>query len=521
MAYSNEDLKQIYDLLASFESLNDFTKEEAIKRIGSLIDVSFDLSRKNGLDKAVLLSEELVKRGLNDVELSTLYYFLGNAWAGLRKLSTKNSDWEWEKKELENEIINYRKALNSKGFLKLYRERKCEILTNLANSMSHIGRFVEAIEYRDKALEIDPSFAMAHGSRGTGLFYYSNLLYDQDVKILFFKYAYSDLKLALSSDLHETARIFFEEHLQKIESILSLDVLEECVEMNKFSLGDTKDEIQYRRWCLENRLFLNPLNDLGAYPIAACDVLSLPPITVAIKEGPYYEGYFNQLKQEFASARFLYYEGILLRGLHFSDRYVSLFDTFDYPAYSLSIERVKAAFRISYSLFDKIGYFLNDYLGLQIHENGVSFKKLWYAKREDKNLRKKIKQRKNWPLRGLFWLSKDLFEDSPGFRESIEPNAQGLYEIRNHLEHKYLKLHNKRLFESSFLNSLGLVDTLAYSIYRSDFEEKTLYLIKMVRAALIYLPLAIYSEEANHRKVGINGFVLDGELQIFEDERKI
>lgn len=63
--------------------------------------------------------------------------------------------------------------------------------------------------------------------------------------------------------------------------------------MDSFSFGDSEQEIQYRRWCLRNRLFINPLNDIGLHPISAHDILTTPAIVVKIGEGPYYQGYFN------------------------------------------------------------------------------------------------------------------------------------------------------------------------------------------------------------------------------------
>jgi LA2681-like HEPN len=42
----------------------------------------------------------------------------------------------------------------------------------------------------------------------------------------------------------------------------------------------------------------------------------------------------------------------------------SLYNTLDYPTYSVAIEKVKAAYRLAYSLFDKIAFFLNAYLDL-------------------------------------------------------------------------------------------------------------------------------------------------------------
>ena len=140
---------------------------------------------------------------------------------------------------------------------------------------------------------------------------------------------------------------------------------------------------------------------------------------------------------------------------------------------------MKAAFRIAYSLFDKIAYFLNDYLCLSIPEKQVTFRTVWYEKRKkEKGLSHIFQKRENnWSLRGLFWLSKDLFEDMSEFKESIEPDAQELSDIRNHLEHKYLKLPDD--FWQGTLSvddraSLTLVDTLAFSVHRREFEVKTL-----------------------------------------------
>ena len=73
----------------------------------------------------------------------------------------------------------------------------------------------------------------------------------------------------------------------------------------------------------------------------------------------------------------------------------------------------------------------------------MSFRSLWYERQNRaKGLRPDFDALDNWPLRGLFWLSKDLYEDQPGFRESMDPSGEDLAKIRNHLEHRYLKLHD-------------------------------------------------------------------------------
>ena len=520
------DLEATYKSLISLEDLACLTTKEALEHVERLSDISLNMRKTQGIEHAIELSEELQKRELNATQLATSHYFLANAWEGLRELSGSNRSWGWEQEEMEKEIIHLRMALH--GIDALPDERACQILTNLGNLMDHIGRFVDAIEYWDGALDKLHSFSMARGNRGLCLIGYARALYDLGHAGTLLKCAHADLKTALlSSELYEDAKKRFDECRMWIESVLPSEFIEKDVDMNGFSLGASQQEVRYRKWCLDNRLFLNPLNDLGHYPIAACDVFTAPSIVVGIGDGPYCIGYFNQMKQEFVSARYLYYDGINADQPHFSDRDVLLYNTPDYPAYSLAVESVKAAFRISYSLFDKIAYFLNDYLCLSIPEHRVNFRTFWYEKREKKKGLSPIFQKRenNWPLRGLFWLSKDLFEDKPEFKESIEPDAQELSDIRNHLEHKYLKLHDN--FWQGALSvddrtPSALADTLAFSVHRREFEVKTLRLIKMARSALIYLSLTIHAEEKQRRTENEHKTITPKvALDIFEDDWKL
>ncbi len=271
--------------------------------------------------------------------------------------------------------------------------------------------------------------------------------------------------------------------------------------MDSHSLGRGERERRYRRWCLDNTLFLNPLNDLGSHSIAARDVLSTPSIVVKLGEGPYYQGFYNQMKQEYVSARWLFYEATNSTKPHFSDRGVLLMNTLDYPAYSLAVEKAKSAFRTTFSVLDKIAFFINKYFALSIRENEVAFRRIWYiSQRRDKGLKPLFRKNENLPLRGLFWLSKDLYENRPGFRDALDPDAQDLTSIRNHGEHMYLKLHDGMWRGPASIrdpSNRGLADTLAHSMYRVDFEQKTLRLLKLVRAAMIYLSLAVRREEGH------------------------
>jgi len=286
-------------------------------------------------------------------------------------------------------------------------------------------------------------------------------------------------------------------------------------------MGRQKNEREYRTWCLKYKLFLNPLNDLGEYSVAARDVLTVPSIVTPLDVGPRYQGFYNQLKQEFVSARFLLFEGIKNSLLHFSDKDVLLYNTLDYPCYCLSVEKVKIAYRSAYSLLDKIAFFINTYFNLNL-KGKIYFKSLWFEDR-NKSLRLCFENMRNLPLRGLYWLSKDLFdycdlevEDSKKFRDSVEPDAEDLHDIRNHLEHKYLKVHDI-LIENRMT---GLVDDLAFSIQRDEFEKKTLKLLRLVRNALIYLTLSIQTEELERHKKKENEVFLPIVNPIWNDNWK-
>ncbi|MCL5423374.1 MAG: LA2681 family HEPN domain-containing protein [Nitrospirae bacterium] len=522
-----EKAESLYKSLVSTENLDGLSNEEALQLIERLTDLSWDLRRDEGLKRAIFLGEELRNRSLDAQQQTLSHYYSANAWAGLAGLIRKGTDaaWDWEQEEIEKEIFHLRSALQLTSHCKLPDERVLQILTNLGNLMSNIGRFVEAHEYWDRALSIRPSFGMARGNRGYGLTSYAFSLYDKGHTGLFLKHAHTDLKKALSEPLEEDARSAFEKCVAQIEAMADSKFLTRETDLQAFSLGASRAEKEYRKWCLEKRLFLNPLNDLGPYPIAAQDILTTPGIVVKIGEGPYYPGFFNQMKQEFVSARFLYYEGATAKLPHFSDSRVFLYNTLDYPSYSLSTEKMKAAYRMIYSLFDKMAFFLNCYLSFSIPERQINFKTFWYADQKKKNaLRPDLGKRQNWPLRGLFWLSKDLYEDNDDFKATMEPDARALYEIRNHLEHKYLKLHDylwhgpSKEYEAL---SRGLTDTMAYSIYRSEFQEKTLRLIKMARAALIYLSLAIHCEELDRSKKKGHRITVPMYLDKWEDKWKI
>lgn len=536
------DLEETWSFLMESDEIVGLPYSQSVEYLGILIDISLDLERHEGLSRARDWVEELQSRELASQQRALLHYFSSNIWANLASLGrratreraggdeedVRQEVWSWEKLESEKQIFHLRAGLLEDEFSKLPELRQCQILTNLANLYDTVGRFVEAIEYWRRAVDIVPSFGMALGNMGIGLTHYAYAMYDPGHRNVFLQKALPYLQSAREAQLHTDARLAFEDKISEIVDQLPEDMRDQAFDMTGYSLGDSELEVEYRQWCLRRGLFLNPLNDLGPYPIGGRDILTAPSIVYGLSEAPSYHGMFNQIKQEFVSARYFYYQGISSTSVHFSDKDVLLYNTLDYPLYSLASERIKAAFRITYSLFDKISYLLNAYLALDIPERRVNFRTIWYKNQQrSKGLKPKFQNRQNWPLRGLFWLSKDLFENQEGFKDSTEPDARDLSDIRNHLEHKYLKLHSESLRSDTSVDeatptATSFRDDLAFSLYHRDFESKTLRLLKLARAAIIYLSLSLHREEYLRREGSDSARKVVGQrLDIWRDEWKV
>lgn len=495
------------------KQLEDYSPLEALDHIAELIDDATDNVLPKQAWQALELCDSLEER-LDGQQVVELNYFRANAWSVIRYAKHRDElkVWEWDQPEILNEVFCLRSAVQSNEFALLGPFRKCQILVNTGNVLSHIGRPIEAIEYWNRAIKVMPNFAMARGNLGVGLETYAKYLYDPGHQVVIFKEACN-----LLNSVAEQGTVWDDYNYQRIEESM-LDMAKdieshvdfsslENISLSEHSMGRSSAERIYRAWALDNGLFLSPLNDLGAYPIAAHDVLHLPAMVRPISEPPHFIGFFNQLKQEYVSARFLCWQGITESEAyknHYSDRENLLLDTLDYPAYSVFLEQVKIAFRMAYSLFDKIAFFINAYWSIGMQERSINFQSIWFEnkKGKPKALRPCFQNRQNLPLRGLYWLSKDFVEsnrDGVVLGDTMEPDAYKLRSTRNHLEHKYLKVHDDLWGYSDRTNDELFHDQWAFHLTMQELNEKTIRVLKMARAGLTYLSLAVHREEDAHR----------------------
>lgn len=482
-----------YEDALKLDQLPELSPEDFCGIVGLLIDTGFDRSEVDGVEKGMYFAQLSIVETFEEYWRGVLYYYTAIGWASLQQLrhpTRPDLQFSLESKEREQEIGCLRKALSlvenydNPGLL-------AQILTNLGNAMDHVGRFVEAVEYWKWALHFVPDFGMAVGNLGFGLFHYAKVLYDEGHRYVFCKFAYHFLlQGAAADDVYPSAKKGFLETAKILTDRYGHDNLVSEMDLNSFSLGDTEPEQEYRRWCMEENLFLNPLNDFVRASIVSNDCFFLPGMTAKLNDPPVYHAIYNQLKQEYASARFLLYEGITQHQPHFSDKGNLQMDTLDYAVYSFNTEKIKIAFRICYSIFDKIAYLLNDYLEVGLPPHQVNFRRVWYKKGNQKppELNPLLLDSQNLALRGLYWLSKDLLSTEAEPASGILPEAQKLVAIRNFIEHKSFMIVD-------IGTTQGVHDEMTMQITRSDLVKHTLTLMRMARAAMMYISFAIHIEE--------------------------
>ncbi len=458
--------------------------KETVPHLGALIDLSEEHASLEGTKKAIRVGEDILPRLTSSTSRSLLYYFLSNAYSNLYVLSPPSPGqdvWAWESPRHEKPLLYLRYALLEPGFGDLPPYRKAQIHTNLANVLNKIGRSLEAIEHYDQALSFSPGFPMATGNKGIALFHIGRALYRHHDHTVYFFLAHVQLQKALERrhDLEEEAAAAFEKYLYSAGQYLAMADSEVMLDDGIYSESPLllPQESAYRTWCVTHRLFLNPLTDIGLLPPWGGDVFLLPSVERAGEGMKEVWGLFLQISHEFVYARSLLYHG-----MHAAT-------VLNLQAVA-GLEQIKLAFRAAYSIFDKIAYLINSYYGLHRPQRVVNCRTIW-KERGHVDLHDVFRNKENWPLRGLYWLTKDLYyEQDEDFKNSLEPEARELRDLRNALEHRYVKILETIPEGYGYEES-----TIAYCIRRDEFIRKTIKLFKLVRSAIMYLAMAVFTEE--------------------------
>ncbi len=533
----------------------------------------FDIKKLNALAE---LADELLLDGNRKEELISLlkahietdfifesdfnrgyfYYILANCSSRLYSYQTEN----WYSQNLINTINLYHKAVH---FLR--KDNKDEgllsfALTNLGNFLSSQGRSFCAQYYWDFAIEIDEN-PVAIIAKATDIIFRAENLYDE--YHIYIHYFYANQMI-----LKAYEKVEYLENEQRI----SLEKGGELYVFHKWYLKNYKDqyfdylkeykqkvnsktESRYYAWVARNKLFINDINDLCVEEIAFQDVLGLPSMVqkindaLSLKESLVFHSSFDELRNEYAYARYLVFQASEIKeeSSHFYNKtYPSTDDTL-HAIDNLKTSHMKSAFRILYSLFDKISYFISKYIELPIKDERISFRGIFFDK--SKKIHKNLEPSKNFFLHALFYILKEVERDVVPNEIYLNVEKRRLALIRNYMEHRsfrvvddfgyklnndfdlYTKTQYKKMLEKrEDLETKGLqltdeykqlVDKINEKEKRtkyilempiSEFEESLMELIRLVRNSLMYLSLAVHYEE-REKLIG-NDLILSKEVPI-------
>lgn len=433
----------------------------------------------------------------NSGEYAPIFYYIGTIYgelAGeLRRQGIHYSD---------PIIVEYRKQAN------YYFRKAIELMdadefllllvyTNYANNLDSCGRVIESLRLYRKALKINPLFGMAEGNYGRALNFLANMVNDGRQYTELHCYSYQAVKRALEindPNMHVEAIDYFKRMINEYpeQTGLPRTVLEEKIEYPNATCKNTEENL-YRVWCLKNHLFLNPLNEVIDSPGAfAHDPLTIIQYTEPIDhtdsvignkiEPPKFFAMLNQLKEEYVYARFLYYEGEKKTGeVHYADKGVKLSNGADYTNYSIRLEQLKSSFRILFSLFDKMAFFVNDFWNLGYSERQASADKVF----RDDNYPKG-----NCALTAMWWVYVEFYEK---FGNADKASEKELKDLRNALEHKFVKIH-----EYEWNKDFQMEADDFYHIDEETLRQSAFRLLQLTRECLMYLVYAVGIHESQH-----------------------
>ncbi|WP_237730622.1 LA2681 family HEPN domain-containing protein [Lelliottia amnigena] len=416
----------------------------------------------------------------NEIIKSRYYYTIANCQSAAFIKTNTN----WHSEELGKSVINYRKALNALQHIentdKYIINLKSRIETNLGNYLCSQGRVLCCKNHWEMAIALDnnPVAIIRKAYNNLNL---AGLLYDEGHSYYHYYEAYKSIKEGLkeldtldpelSSAYNENGDLikfknWFESNFEESD----FHLIESYKE--KF---ESKAHFSYLKWCGDNRLFLNELNDEYKTELVFTDSITLPSHTtimnqtLTMSEDLTYHGNFDEIKNDYIYARYLIFiaHNIPNDKNHFFNTTYQHTDDMSHAITNLKAQHYKSAFKTLYAIFDKIAYFLNSFYDYNDVDAKIYFHN-FFGKFENGRLKphSKLKESNNQFLHALFYILKDIrdsnHKDNSFDSESywLDPDAEQFSKIRNAIEHKSLKI----------------IDEFGYKLLKTetDFYEKAL-----------------------------------------------
>jgi len=407
---------------------------------------------------------------------ASFHYTLGNCYSHLNIITNSN----WYSDEVSKGILHYRKAMHllESNDAQDENNKKLRSLveTNLANNLVSQGRILCGRKHWDKAISIDNN-PVAIIRKALNELKIANCLYDDSHRYHHYYHAHKLINsgLAQIDELHSSQRSAYHDdgELMRFYRWFEESFTEEDFQLDKSYVEKVKTKINraYLEWSAEKRLFINDLNDIYTFDLVFQDIFSLPDMSfkindiLTLNEELIFHGLYDEIKNDFCYARYLTFisESIPDDKNHFFNSTYSHIEDFSYSLTNIKGQHLKSAFKTLFSIFDKIAYFLNAYLGLRDVGSKIYFQNV-FGDISNGLLKpnEKIKGSDNIFVHALFYILKDFRDTNPkGLIDDklsywLDPDMKAFSDIRNAIEHK----------------SFGISDDFGFTLYQSDEPYK-------------------------------------------------
>ncbi len=463
-----------------------------INILGQKCDVAILQKNEQELDICIFECKKfLQKKGLKDGVKKYLNYWLGNLFSCKSSINLENiQDWKNRKFPAHLvECINYhRKAF----YLDIKSPLHNEVKTNLANELERFDRVIEAIDLWncDFSLSGDAPFVSSY-YKGFALWKLSEYINDPGHAERYQFEAYKifkKLSLMIDKSTHKQLAENFKND-KRVKRLLeygdttykSKKNLEDFVDTEIYS----KEELNYREWCLKNKLFLSHLNDLTTSMVASQDIIQFPTHSTRPTRTPYFSAAFSAIKREYCFARFMAFEAVNEIHPSYENKKLYLVDTLDWVRYEGHIEKLKTSLRLAFSALDSLANLMHHYF--------LNKKPTGYIYFTGEFIREKLHGFDNEFINSLYWLAIDLTDNDKGkmIQNWSAPNPDGkmIRKVRNAMEHNWLRVSDRKETKRD------RADFANFVITSDELKDITLKTFKFVRSALLYFVLAVKVNE--------------------------
>lgn len=446
---------------------------------------------KEGIEKGIAL----VEGGIPEEQKTDLHYNVANGHFALFNLEQHESlSDRLNNSHLQDAKHHFRQAMK----LDPRSDLKVRILVNYGSFLDFLGRGVEALYCYDDVLNINPEYSMAIGNRALAKMFLANI--SGAFRAETYIEAYQEMKSVIDNDDliaigGRSANESFKRELTKIEGhFKDKSVLQQNLKGGKSKFKFTSDfEREYIEFCRRYKLFLNFHTGIHDDPDSILDSAFIRITTPVDDDTTFYSlsKKLNEIKEDFLVSKVLLVQSQFRRDdLNSISKKVAFVNTLDYANYNIYSALLKSAFRNCFNILDKIAFFINDYLGLNMKDSSISFHRIW---EKEKTVKEEIRITNNISLFALYDIHLDLDSD------------KRLSKWRNSMTHRKLTVYESTLTgwdEKEDNENIGSETMLS----------ETIKLMQLARSAIIYLMNFVEIEE-NKKRSELDGIV----PQIFAD----